>query len=117
DTASATDPFYEAAGVNNRSADATTIYDLPGSAVDKVSQVFAAGATRAVSRAHFTTYLIQDDKVTFKVQINIEWKFAAAPRAAGVQSETPGPSAPANALDPTIRTRFVAQWPAFNFIP
>jgi hypothetical protein len=117
DSASTTTPFYEGAGVNNRTSDSTTLYDLPYSANDKVAQVFASGATHAISRAHFTTYLIQDDKPTFKVELNLQWVFNSAPPAAGTQSESPGTSGAVTALDPTIHQRFVAQWPAFNFIP
>ena len=77
DTASTTDPFYDAGAVNNRTSEATTIFDQPAPARAKVDAQFDAGATKVVSRAHFTSYLVRDMSVLEKVNIDVEWVFNA----------------------------------------
>jgi hypothetical protein len=115
DTASTTDPFYEVGGINNRSADATTIYDQPSAADARVQAAFAAGATRVISRAHFDTYLITVDHVVYHVQISVEYDFSSS-------TATPSPvsamnaAGAATALPAAIAERFHAQFPSFSFL-
>lgn len=118
DSASATDPMYEAGGTANRTADATTMYDQPAAQSTYVQAAFRNGATRVISRAHFNTFLIQNDHVTYRVQTNVAWDIASAAAAAtaGAGTATAGTSGAATALPDTIRTRFHAQYPAYAFI-
>lgn len=115
DTASATDPFYESAFSANRTADSTTIIDLPSAMKHKVSEAFAAGAKSVVSRAAFDTYLVQVDKVTYHVQVTVQWNFAADTDDPRPTMTTSGSGAAAG-LPADIRTKFHAQYPDFNFI-
>lgn len=115
DSKSATDPFYEAGFADNRSADATTIFDLPGSFKPVVDRQFDAGATKVVSRAHFTTYLVRDMKVLYAVSTDVEWTFTS-------KADTPKPAqkqsgAAAGALDPAMRKKLVEQYPDFAYLP
>jgi hypothetical protein len=111
----AANPFYETTGINNRTADSTTIFDLPYNASDKVDGAFDAGATKVVSRAHFVTYLVRDWQVLHKANIDIEWRFGAKGdtparrQSAGVSS--------AGKLDSRQHDRLVAQYPKFDYLP
>jgi hypothetical protein len=115
DTTSSTDPFYEAGFASNRTADSSTIIDLPGTLTPKISAAFAAGAKKVVSRAMFDTYLIHTDKVTYHMQVTVEWTHNAAADDPRPVMTTSGSGA-ASDLPPDIRTTFHAQYPAFNFI-
>lgn len=118
DSASASNPLYDAGFTADRTADSTTMYDQPGSATPYVEAAFRNGATRVVSRAHFNTFLIQNDHVTYRVQTNVVWDIASAAAAAtaGAGTATAGSSGAAIALPADIRTRFHAQYPAYTFI-
>jgi len=123
DSADASNPFYEAAGRNTRTADATTIYDQPVANKPKMEEAVAAGATRVVSRAHFNTFLIQNDHVTYAVQTNVEWSLTADQISAmggdinaNPGTQTAGTSGAATALPALMAQRLHQQYPAFNFI-
>jgi hypothetical protein len=108
-------PFYEAGGTNIRTADATTIYDAPGAAKGFVDAQLDDGATQVTSRAHFTTYLVRDVDVLYKVEIDVEWVFTTKttpPRKNTVQA-----AGPATALDPEQRKRLVSQFPKVTYLP
>lgn len=117
DSLSTTDPFYEAGALANRTADATTMYDHPSSANTFVQRAFANGATEVTSRAHFNTFLVQTDHVTYRTQTNVEWHFTSA-AATPAPAFSTGSNGAATALSPdALRDRFRAQFPAFSFIP
>jgi hypothetical protein len=115
DSASSTDPFYEAAGANNRTADASTMYDLPGAINSRVQAAFSAGAKKVVSRAHFDTFLVQKDKVTYQSSLTIEYTFNSSTATPSPVSTLDSAGA-ASSLPATIRTRFHSQYSAFNYI-
>jgi hypothetical protein len=116
DSNTRTSPFYEEGFTDNRTADSTTIFDLPGAAQNIVDRQFDAGATKVVSRAHFTTYLVRDMDVLYKVELDVEWAFTrkgtTPPRKQGVKA-----AGPASALDPEQRKRLIAQYPTFDYFP
>jgi hypothetical protein len=118
DSASGTDPLYDAGFTADRTADSTTMYDQPAAQATYVQAAFRNGATRVVSRAHFNTFLIQNDHVTYRVQTNVAWDIASAAAAAtaGGGTATAGSSGAATALPADIRTRFHAQYPTYAFI-
>ena len=113
----AASPFYEDSGINNRTEDATTMFDAPSSAQALVNPQFAAPteATKVISRAIFVTYLVRDMEIVEKVEISVTWEF--------VKPEEPPRSfhvairGPVAALDPAHRERLAAQFPAFNYLP
>jgi hypothetical protein len=115
DTASASDPFYESSGAGNRAADATTIYDNPNASPPFVQRAFSNGAKRVVSRAHFDTFLVQVDKVSYHSSLTMTYDLASAADAAAPTTVL-NSGASATALPSTIQARFHAQFPAFNFI-
>ena len=113
----AASPFYEDSGVNNRTQDATTMFDAPGSYSQLVNPQFAAPveAKKVISRAIFVTYLVRDMSILEKVEISVTWEFVKAeepPRTFNVAVR--GPVA---ALDAAHRERLAAQFPAFNYLP
>jgi hypothetical protein len=117
-------PFYEGTGINTRSAEATTIYDLPYNAIDKVEEAFANGAERVVSRAHFLTFAVRhvpqpipgvkDLFVTGVVALRVEWVFDKAtddPKRTVTAEAAPV----GNMLGPApLRARFKAQYPLWD---
>ena len=110
-------PFYEDSGVNNRTNDATTMFDAPGAVAALVTPQFDApvSATKVISRAHFATYLIREMEIVEKVEIVVEWEFTsktAPPRTFDVTQR--GPVA---ALDPGQKERLTAQFPKFAYLP
>jgi hypothetical protein len=108
-------PFYEAGGTNKRTADSTTIYDAPGAAQAFVDAAIDDGATKVTSRAHFTTYLVRDVDVLYKVEITVEWVFTSKtvpPRKNTVES-----GGAASNLDPDQRKRLVSQFPKVTYLP
>jgi hypothetical protein len=112
----APDPFYENSGVANRTGDSTTIYDHPAAADAFVRREFSNGATAVKSRAHFLTFLVQTDRVTYKTSTNMEWSFAAATDRPAPVFSTGTNGAASNLAPDALRQRFHAQWPAFNYI-
>lgn len=115
DTADKSNPFYEAAGANNRTADSTTMYDLPSALKSVVDKAFAAGAKKVISRFHANTFLVQTDKVTYKVNLAVIWEFGSETDDPARQQKA-GPAGAATSLPDPIRQRFHQQFPAFNFI-
>jgi hypothetical protein len=71
DSASPSDPFYEAAAVNIRTKSSTTMFDAPGggSPTPFADAVFKAGlgATAVRFVGHFDTFLIQRDHAMYRV--------------------------------------------------
>jgi hypothetical protein len=73
------------------------------------------GATTVTSRAHFTTYLVRDVDVLYKVEIDVEWVFTTKttpPRKNTVQS-----AGSATSLDPEQRKRLISQFPKVTYLP
>jgi hypothetical protein len=71
DSASAADPFYEAAGANIRTTSSTTIFDAPGgeTVISFAQSAFnnVRDASKVSFTAHFDTYLIQNDRAAYRV--------------------------------------------------
>lgn len=108
-------PFYEAGFVSNRTSEATTIFDQPSPMKAKVDAQFDAGATKVVSRAHFTTYLVREMDVLHEVRIDVEWVFATkgdVPRSQSVSK-----AGNASAIDAAMRKRLIEQYPDFDYLP
>ena len=117
DSASAADPFYEAAFLAIRSPTATTMFDAPGgaSASPLAQSVFNAGvgATSVTFTAHFDTYLIVSNVAAYHVPWSgstvftqgvgkvITWPTTYAVGAAG----------PATALPANLATLLHANYP------
>jgi hypothetical protein len=115
DSADPDNPFYEAAGISNRTSDATTIFDLPSPMQSIVKAQLDAGATKVVSRAHFTTYLVREMNVLYEVNIDVEWEFTSA--AVPPRKQSVSKAGNASALDPAMRARLIQQYPNFDYLP
>jgi hypothetical protein len=114
DSADASSPFYEAAGLAGRTAEATTIYDMPGAPDAFVRRELLAGATGAVARAHFHSFLIRDFRPIFGVDITVEWTYVDAntpPRVQSVENASTPSSLPSG-----MKARLVEQYPNFAYI-
>jgi hypothetical protein len=110
-------PFYDDAGHSNRTADAVTMFDMPGSLQGTVKAQFggAEPATKVTSRAHFTTYLVKEMEVLQKIETDVEWVYTTdkePPRVVKIAS-----GAAASALDPKQREKLVEQHPKFAYLP
>jgi hypothetical protein len=123
DTLSKTAPFYESdesekANGASRTADATTIYDLPGSLAGNVHDAFTTGGAdvdHVVSRAHFVDYIVQKDKVVYSTELNLRWLFNTAADDPKRESKI-GAAGPATTIASPYKEKFDTQWPAFKFI-
>lgn len=122
DSASGSDPFYEAAAVAVRTASATTIFDAPGggSVAPVAASVFASvpTATAATFTAHFETYLIQRDRAAYRVSYSAATSLTPSstggrPVASAI-GYTVGASAPVAALPAARRAILLAGYPSFT---
>lgn len=117
DSKNSTDPFYEAGFAGDRTADSTTMVDQPGGAGAKAKEAFDDGAQSAVSRAHFSTFLVKDEKeVKYQTHVDVQWDFtkkedADAPPAG---KHTVSDSGETSALPNTIAERLHEQYPAYK---
>jgi hypothetical protein len=116
DSGDPANPFYEADNANNRGLGSTMMFDAPGAGDPLIQREFAAGATRVVSRAHFTTYLVQDMDVLYAVNIDIEWEYLRAAVPARKQQRVSS-AHNVTSLDPAMRERLVLQYPAIDYLP
>ena len=114
DTASASDPFYEAAGMSGRTAESSTMYDMPGPANAIVNAELAGGATKITSRAHFNTYLIRDYRAIYHVTVDVEWVFTSA--ATPPRTQKVSGTGKVDGLPDAIKARLVKQFPKFTYI-
>ena len=110
-------PFYEDTGAQNRTEDATSMFDIPSSYVQLVTPQFSepVSATKVISRARFVTYLIRDMEILEKIEIDVVWEYTKpgeVPRTHNVAAR----GKVAN-LDPAHRERIATQFPAFNYLP
>lgn len=116
DSKDKSDPFYEAGFSADRTADSTTMYDQPGSAVDKAADAFASGAKTVVSRAHFATFLVKQRKISYQTHINVQWSFAKSEdtKKPPKGKHTVSQSGEVLQLPEIIRQRFHEQFPAYK---
>jgi hypothetical protein len=113
----AASPFYEDSGVNNRTDDATTIFDAPGAYVSLVTPQFDApvSASKVISRAHFATYLVRGMELLEKIEIDVQWEYTSKvtpPRTFNVTRR-----GLVSKLDPGQKERLTAQFPQFAYLP
>jgi hypothetical protein len=117
DSNNGTDPFYEAGFAGDRTADSTTMIDQPYGANNKAKEAFDDGAKSAVTRAHFSTFLVKDEKeVKYRTHVDIQWNYdkkedVDAPPAG---KHTVSNSGETSALPTTIAERFHEQYPAYK---
>ena len=87
-------------------------------AVTQVKGAFKNGAQKVVSRAHFSTFLLKQQKVAFQTSIGVTWDFQkkedadTPPKGA----HTVSGSSEASVLPTTIAERFHEQCPTFKDI-
>jgi len=122
DSRSDLDPFVDAAeggppGTAYRTAASTRFFDQPGPMVDLVKEMFDAGATTVVSRAHYMQFLVEDGTtVRYHAMVSVEWRFDDPKQAdkppEGVQKASAGGRA--SALPLLMAERLHQQYPAFR---
>lgn len=112
--ADANTPFYEEWGTSNRTADATTIFDMPTPVADIVRTQLEKGAKRVISRAHLVTYLVRDMQVLHRVAIDLEWSFSS-PK--GVSPTPTVKQGAASELDTAHQQVLQKQYPNFAYLP
>jgi hypothetical protein len=112
--ADAVTPFYEEWGTSNRTADATTIFDMPSPVADIVRKQLEGGAKRVISRAHLVTYLVRDMEVLHRVAIDLEWSFSTPKGVSPKPTVTQGA---ASELDTAHRVTLEKQFPKFGYLP
>jgi len=117
DSADATTPFYEGAFVNNRTDEATTIFDQPAPITAKITPLFqgADAAESVTSKAHFTTYLVRGMDVLYKAKIDVSWLFTDA-NVPHRHQHVRG-AWTTNRLETGHRDRLIEQYPNFDYLP
>jgi hypothetical protein len=87
DSASTSDPYYEAGFINSRTPGKTTkMFDAPGGkSIEPFAAQFASTkapkATKVVFSASFDTYLVQNNKTTYHVRWSATTKYDVATKA------------------------------------
>lgn len=110
-------PFYEDHGANNRTADSTTIFDAPTSQSSGFTDVFDGPSppARVTATAHMIQYLVRDDQVLCRVNLEVRWVFSDR------KVPTPTFSEPrlraVTHLNPEHHRTLAAQFPGFTWIP
>lgn len=111
DSASTTDPFYEAAARNIRSGGGTIIFDAPGgaSASPLATAAFTANptATNVTFIAHFDSYLIQNNVAAYHVAWTATTTFtrsAGTTTASAIAYAVQLSSGPVTAIPVNLRT-------------
>ena len=119
DSASTTDPFYDAGGAAIRTASAITMFDAAGgpSFVPIAAQIFntMAGVVWVTFTAHFQTYLIQRGTAAYQVHYTTSTTFTKTGGTviAGPLGYTIGAaSGPATAVPANLLTILKAGYPA-----
>jgi hypothetical protein len=118
-------PFYEAGFADLRGPTTTTMLDMPGAMTHLVKREFDRGADKITSRARFSTYLVRDMQVLYRVDLTVQWVFERATHyntttkavTTPPRTQTVDSARAVTALDPRMRRRLVTQWPAYNYLP
>lgn len=118
DSASTTDPFYEAAGANLRDKSSITMFDRPGGASVKplADAVFKATtvATGVTFTQHFLTFLIQRDTAVYEVTYTASTAFtkdASGAAVGGTIGYTVGGSNQVSGLSADLKKVLDAAYP------
>jgi hypothetical protein len=122
DSASASNPFYEAGAAAIRTGSSTTMFDAPGgsSVAPFATAVFSSGvgATAVTFTAHFDTYLIQKNQAAYHVSYSASTGFTPGAAAAGPVASAVGYSVPAagpaTAIPGNLHAILTAAYPAFS---
>jgi hypothetical protein len=120
DSASTTDPFYEAGFLNLRAASSTTIFDAPGggSATPLADDAFKAttGATAVTFTAHFETYLIRNDTARYVVgwQASTAFTQVSGTTTAAAIGYSVGTSGPVAGMPADRQKLLAAGYPKFK---
>ncbi len=114
DSAVAGSPFYEAGGMNNRTATGTTIYDRPGEFTSIIKKEFDKGATKVVERDHFDTFLIRDYKTIYRVSVVVEWVYTSKTSVTRTTKFSSGDTV--SSLPSAARERLIKDFPDFDYI-
>jgi hypothetical protein len=119
DSASPSDPFYEAAFVNIRTKSSTTMFDAPGggSATPLADAVFNAGigATAVRLVGHFDTFLIQRDHAMYRVSYTATTAFTqpkGTTVAGAIGYSVLGTTGPLTGLPATLGNLLHANYPS-----
>jgi hypothetical protein len=110
-------PFYEDGGASNRTKDSTTIFDAPTSESSQFEKVFSGSspATKVTATAHMIQYLVRDDQVLCRVNLEVKWVLT--------DTKVPPPTfseprlAPVTHLVPAHRRALRVQFPHYVWIP
>lgn len=114
DSLDPTNPFYEAAGASEVTAETMTMFDMPSDPAALVAREFAAGATHVVARAHFNTFMVRDDRVLEQTKVDVQWDHlapATPPRTQSAKS-----AGKVSRLPKDMKKRLVEQYPRFSYI-
>ena len=126
DSESGTDPYYESVGLVHRSPQSTTIFDRPGTLIEKTiktvfTQAKAKSGVEAVSvtfAAHFDSYLIQNNVPVYHVPwaatITFTRRELNLQKSPGYSIE--GTAGPVSALPENLRTILHSGFPSYRGI-
>lgn len=126
DSASASQPFYHAGGVDIRDPTHETMLDAPASRTDFVTTAFAAGAEKVISEANFAAYLVRDMEVLYRVDVCVRWVFERATHwntttnrvtSEPTRTNTVTSTARVSALAAAHKARLGVDFPNFNYFP
>ena len=86
------------------------MFDMPSALGDNVNLAFVDGAAKAISRAHFRSFLVKGRKVVFETEIDVSWRFDQ-PGAGGPGVYEGGRSHAVDSLPPVLAHRLHEQYP------
>jgi hypothetical protein len=110
--------FYEVDNAVNRSAKSLEMFDEPSSSSDlDIKAAFAQESSGGVSaRAHLSEYLVKGDKVLFRSDVEVEYRYDTASDKPAAKPKLISAAA-ASVIDPAARARLHQQFKELDYLP
>jgi hypothetical protein len=107
-------PFYQAGGVDVRTATGTTISDRPLEFSDLIKRQFDAGAKRVIERDHFDQFLVQNYKTIYHTSLYVEWDYTA--RATVARSTKAEGGGKVDGMPAAFKKQLVKEYSKFDYV-
>jgi len=113
-------PFYDRAGLHNRTDDSITDFDRPADDKAVIQEQFDAGAIHVEEIEHFDDFLIQEEKAIYRVSLTVQFiynsKSDVPSKANGQRITKFGSGSAITGLPADVKKQLVKEYPNFDYI-